>query len=58
MSYDKKRGKNQIGNLTPDHKPLESRVQMRFNWGMLYTVQKYLFESYKILPLYFQKNLI
>ncbi len=29
---------NQIGNLTPDHKSLESKSQMMFNWAVLYTI--------------------
>jgi hypothetical protein len=36
----KRRGKSQIGNLTPDHKSLERRGQMRSDWGMLYTIEK------------------
>jgi hypothetical protein len=28
----KRRGGSQIENLTPDHKPLESRGQMSSNW--------------------------
>ncbi len=31
------RGKNQIGNLTPNHKSIKNKGQMSSNWGMLYT---------------------
>jgi len=34
----KERGKSQIGNLTCDHKSLESKGQMKFDWSMLYAV--------------------
>jgi hypothetical protein len=50
----KRRGKSQIGNLIPDHKPFESRVQMNSDWGMLCTFGKDLFDGYKILPSYSQ----
>jgi hypothetical protein len=36
----KGRGGSQIKNLTPDHKPLEIRGQMKSNWGILYIVEK------------------
>jgi hypothetical protein len=36
----KRRGGSQIGNLTPDHKPFESRGQLSFDWGVLYIVEK------------------
>jgi hypothetical protein len=36
----KRRGGNQIQNLIPYHKPLESKGQMSFNWGVLYTFGK------------------
>jgi hypothetical protein len=38
MNYDQKKGESQIDNLTPDHKSLKSRDQMRSNWRVLYTV--------------------
>jgi hypothetical protein len=41
MNYDRKKGRScQIPNLTPDHKPLESRGEMSSNWGVLYTIGK------------------
>jgi hypothetical protein len=36
----KRRGRSQIENLTPNHKSLESRGQMKFDWNVLYTVEK------------------
>jgi hypothetical protein len=46
----KRRGGSQIGNLTFNHKSLESKCQIRFDWGMLYTTGENLLEGYKILP--------
>jgi hypothetical protein len=37
----KRTGGNQIENLTPDHKSLESMGQMKSNWSVLYTIEKY-----------------
>jgi hypothetical protein len=36
----KRKGGSQIGNLTFDHKPLENKGQMSFDWGVLYTIGK------------------
>jgi hypothetical protein len=36
----KRRDGSQNGNLTFDHKPVESRGQMSFDWGVLYMVGK------------------
>jgi hypothetical protein len=36
----KRRGRSQIGNLTPNHKPLERRGQTNFDWGVIYVVGK------------------
>jgi hypothetical protein len=36
----KKKGESQIGNLTPDHKSLESRGEMKSGWKVLYIVGK------------------
>jgi len=36
----KRTSESQIGNLIPDHKSLESKGQMTFDWGMLYTIGK------------------
>jgi hypothetical protein len=34
----KRRGESQIENLTRDHKSLEKKGQMRFDWNMLYSI--------------------
>jgi hypothetical protein len=36
----KRKGRSQIENLIPHHKALESKDQMKSNWGVLYTVGK------------------
>jgi hypothetical protein len=36
----KRKGGSKIGNLTLDHKPLESKGQMSSDWGVLYTIGK------------------
>jgi hypothetical protein len=36
----KRRGESQIGNLIPNHKPLERRGQMSSSWNLLYTIGK------------------
>ncbi len=46
----KRGGGSQIGNLTPDHKSLESRGQMRFDWSMLYTVGKIFSSAIRYYP--------
>jgi hypothetical protein len=35
----KKKGGNQNGNLTPDHKSLKSKGQLKSHWSVLYTVR-------------------
>jgi hypothetical protein len=57
MSYDKIKSRSQTGNLTFDHKLLESKGQMNFDWGVLYTIGNISFEGYKILPSNFQNKL-
>jgi len=52
-----KKGRSQIRNLTLDHKLLESKVQMNFDWGVLYTIGNMSFEGYKIMPSNFQNRL-
>jgi hypothetical protein len=48
MNYDlKKKGMNKFDNLISNHKSLESRGQMKFNWAVLYTIEKIFL---KILP--------
>jgi hypothetical protein len=34
----KEKGRSQIGNMIPNHKPLENKGQMSSNWGMLYII--------------------
>jgi len=58
MSYDKKKGGSQIGNLIIDHKPLESRGQMSFDWGVLYTVGKIVMKDIKYCPCILKTDLI
>jgi hypothetical protein len=54
----KRRGKSQIENLTPAHKSLESRGQMRSDWGMLYTIAKILLRAIRYCLCILKKNLI
>jgi hypothetical protein len=54
----KRRGGSQIENLTPDHKPFESRGQMRFDWSVLYNVGKILSRAIKYCPCTLKKYLI
>jgi hypothetical protein len=46
----KRKAENQIGNLTPDHKPLENRGQMNSNW-------KDFLKAIKYFPYIFKKRL-
>jgi len=48
---------NQIGDLTPNHKSLKRRGQVRSNWSMLYSVGNIFFKGYKVLFSYFQKKI-
>ncbi len=57
MSYDQKKGWRSNWNLTPNHKSLESRGQMRSYWSLLYTIEKTFSKSYKILSLHFKKKI-
>jgi len=52
------RGRSQIGNLTPDHKSLESRVQMRSHWNLVYTIGKIFSNATKYCSWIFEINLI
>jgi len=58
MSYDKKKGRSQIGNLTSDHKSLEGKDQMRFDWTMLYTVGSIFSRAIKYYRCTFKIDLI
>jgi hypothetical protein len=46
----KKKGKSQNGNLTLDHKSLEIRVKMRFDWKVLYTIGKIFSRTIRYCP--------
>jgi hypothetical protein len=52
----KRRGGSQIEKLTPDHKPLESRGQMNFDWGVLYTIGKIFLRDLRYYPHIFKKK--
>jgi hypothetical protein len=54
----KRKGMSQILNLTPDHKPLESRGQMSSNWGALYTVGKIFLRVIRYYPCIFKIDYI
>jgi hypothetical protein len=54
----KRKGGNQIENLTPDYKPLESRGQMRSDWGVLYIDGKILSKAKRYCLRILKKNLI
>jgi hypothetical protein len=51
----KRKGMSQIGNLTPDHKCLERRGQMKSDSGMLYTVGKIFSRAIRCFPCTFKK---
>jgi hypothetical protein len=53
----KKRGRSQIGNLTPNHKSLESRGQMKPNWSLIYTIGKIFSRVIRYFALTFKKKL-
>jgi hypothetical protein len=48
----KGRGRSQIGNLTPNHKPIEIKGQMKSNWGVLFTVDKIFLKAIRYCPHY------
>jgi len=48
----KRRGTSQIENLTPDHKSLERRSEMRFDWVMLYTIGKIFLKAIRYFLLF------
>jgi hypothetical protein len=53
-----KLNKHQIGNLIPDHKFLESRGQMKSNWGVLYIVGKIFLRAIRYFLFIFKKDFI
>jgi hypothetical protein len=46
----KRKGESQIENLTSDHKSLKTKGQMKFDWGVLYTVRKIFLKDIRYLP--------
>jgi hypothetical protein len=54
----KRKGRSQIGNLTPKHKALESRGQTRFNWSVLYIIGKIFSRAIKYCAFILKKNFI
>jgi hypothetical protein len=46
----KRRGGSQIGNLTPDHKSIESRGKKKADCNMLYTFGKILSRAIRYCP--------
>jgi hypothetical protein len=54
----KRKGGSQIENLTPNHKSLESRGQMKSNWSILYTIANIFLKAIKYCPQTLKKYLI
>jgi hypothetical protein len=54
----KRRGGNHNENLTLEHKSLERKGQMRFNWTVLYIIGKMFSRDIRYCPLTLKKNLI
>jgi hypothetical protein len=54
----KRRGKSQIGNLTPNHKALESRGHMRFDSTIIFTLGKIFSRAIKYCIFILKTNLI
>jgi hypothetical protein len=53
----KRKGENQIENLTLDHKSLESNIQMNSDWGVLYIVGKIFLKAIRSCLQIFKKKL-
>ncbi len=58
MSYDQKKGRSQIGNLIFDHKPFESRGQIKYDWSKLYSIGKIFSRVIRFCPCTLKINLI
>jgi hypothetical protein len=58
MSYDQRRGKSQIGHLTPEHKPLEIKGQMSSDRVVLCTIGKIFLRAIRYYPHNFKKDFI
>jgi hypothetical protein len=54
----KRRGESQIMNLTLDHKSLESKGQMRFDWGVFYTIKNMFLKAIKYYLPIFKNDLL
>jgi hypothetical protein len=54
----KRRGGNQIENLTSDHKSVKGNGQLTFDWGVLYTIGKIFLKAIRYYLRIFFKNLI
>jgi hypothetical protein len=54
----KRKGGSQIENLILDHKSLESKGPMRFDWSMLYTVGKIFSRAIRHYPHTIRKDFI
>ncbi len=54
----KRKGENQIRNLIFDHKSLESRGQMRFDWSVLHTIGNIFSRAIRNFLRTFKTNLI
>jgi hypothetical protein len=54
----KRKGRSQIENLNSNHKSLESRGEMRFDWSMIYNVGKIFSRAITYCPCTFKKYLI
>ncbi len=55
----KRKGGSKIPNLTFNHKSLESKGQMKSNWGVLYIIGKYIFlKAIRCYHHIFKTNLI
>ncbi len=53
----KRRRMNQIENLTPTHKSLESKGQMKSNWGAIYTIENIFSKAIRYFPRIFKIDL-
>jgi hypothetical protein len=58
MSYDQKKGRESNWVFDPDHKSLESKGQMKFDWGVLYIIRKTILRAKNYCPRIFKKELI
>jgi hypothetical protein len=54
----KRKGRNEIENLTPNHKPLENKGQMSSDWGVLYTIGNIFLKIKKYCNHILKKDLI